>query len=225
MLFTVPVLLCGLAFAGAPAPAPDFPAYQAAMNEFQSGNFRQASATLQDALQQHPQNVSAEILLARCYYELRDWDRAVAHAESAVRMDPADAEAHLWLGRTYGRKADQAHSLALAVKTRSEFQKAASLAPRNVEAHRDLMEYYLEAPWIIGGSKDKARKEARTIATLDPVEGKLAEAQVAKQSGHMDKAREEYENLLSMKLDRVGPYLEAADFYLAHQNIAKFVAA
>lgn len=220
--FAILMLACGFAFA---TPAPDVPAYQVALSEFQSGQFREATETLRGALQERPQSVSAEILLARCYYELKDWDSAVAHAESAVRIDPSNAEAHLWLGRTYGRKADQAHSLSLALKTRDEFQKAVALAPGSVEARRDLMEYYLEAPWILGGSKDKARKEAQTIATLDPVEGKLAAAQVAKKSGHLDRAGEEYGNLVSMQLSRIGPYLEAADFYLAHQDIAKFVQA
>lgn len=200
--------------AAAPLDAP----YAFAMTQFRSGNFQQARIALENALRRSPADATAEMLLARCDYELGDLNGAVAHAEEAVRIDPANAQTHLWLGRMVGRKADRERNLMLAVKTRKEFKKAVSLAPSNTEAHRALMEYYLDAPWILGGSKAKAKDQAEIIARLDPVEGWLARAQMDEASGQSQQADFDYRQVIHSKPQRVGPYFEAADFYLARQD-------
>src|SRR5579875_151468 len=143
--------------------APPDASYELALSQFRSGKYREATATLRGALEQYPQNAQFELLLARCYYEMGDLNRATEHAESAADIDPSSSEAHLWLGQVYGRQAEQSHSLILASKTRKEFEKAVELAPHNIEARRDLMEFYLQAPWLLGGSRDKARKQVDAI--------------------------------------------------------------
>lgn len=198
--------------------APPAPPYEEALNQFQSGKFREATATLHQALDQHPKSAAFELLLARCYYELTDFDSAATHAESAVRLDPSNSEAHLWLGRIDGRRAEKGHSLSLALTTRKEFEKAVSLDSRNLDARRSLMEFYAQAPWIIGGSKDKAHKQATSIAALDPLEGALAQAHLDDLTGKDDQAAAEYHRVIKMKPHRVGPYFAAADFYLRHHN-------
>lgn len=217
-------VFCGLA-PGKGMAAPDIPAYQLALSQYESGQYRDATATLSTALEKSPRSFSIELLLARCYYQLKEWDDAVFHAKSAVEINPSNSEAHLWLGRSYGRKAGASHSLKLAVETRNEFEKAVALSPGNVEARRDLMEYYLEAPWVLGGSKDKAGKEAQTIASLDPLEGSLALARVDAYIGQLARARQEYQRVLAVKVDRAGPYLEAADFFLAQGDKIEFARA
>ena len=49
-------------------------------------------------------------------------------------------------------------------------------APGNIAARRDLMEYCAEAPWIVGGDKEKAKQQIEAIAAIDPIEGRLARA-------------------------------------------------
>jgi Tfp pilus assembly protein PilF len=207
----VAVVLClSSVFAWAtPPPSP----YNRALVEFQSGNFRQASVMLENALQRSPDSASAELLLARCYYELKDWDQAALHAESAEKMESQNAEVHLWLGQIYGRKAEEEHSLTLAVKTRKEFEKAVSLDPSNVDARCDLMTFYLDAPWVLGGGKGKALKQAEAIATLDPVEGALARAHYYEKLGQASQAGAEFRKALELKPKDPGPYFEAANFY------------
>ncbi|HEV2419631.1 MAG TPA: tetratricopeptide repeat protein [Terriglobia bacterium] len=197
------------------------PSYAEALAEFQAGKFHEASATLQKT----PANAAAEILLARCYYEMGDWDNAILHAESAARIDPSSPQGHVWLGQAYGRKAENQRSFALALKARRQFEQAVALGPADLDARRDLMEFYLEAPWILGGSKDKARKQAAAIATLNPVEGALARAQYDKLTGDTSSAQAEYQRVLDLKPDRVGPYLETADNALARRDAPELNAA
>jgi tetratricopeptide (TPR) repeat protein len=220
---TVVVLLLPLpmALVAAPLPAP----HALASSEFQSGHFEAASKALENALRQHPDNVSDELLLARCYYELKDWTRAAFYAEAAKKLDPQNADVHLWLGRIYGREADEEHSLTLAVRTRKEFEKAVSLDPSDVEAHRDLMEFYLDAPWVLGGGKEKAKKQVNAIATLNPAAGALARGHFDEKTGDFQQAEGEFRHVVQLKPDRVGPYLEAADFFESHQNAAGMAEA
>ncbi|MGH9398568.1 MAG: tetratricopeptide repeat protein [Terriglobia bacterium] len=207
------------------AAAPPSLSNREARAEFQAGKVREASEALESTLRQDPATADSELLLARCYYEMGNWDRSAADAEAAVRLKPSSAEGHLWLGRAYGREAERDRSLSLALKTRREFEKAVDLAPASIDARRDLMQFYLEAPWIVGGSNDKARKQAEAIAALDPVEGSLARARFDQSTGRQAAAVEECRRVLDSKPTRVGPYLEVADFYIARKDVTGLDAA
>src|SRR5262245_30540661 len=92
--------------------------------EFESGNYGAALKTLNAAVAGTPQDASIHYLLARCYYELRDFDRAVTSAEQAVKLSPENSEYNRWLGRAYGGKAEKNHSFFLARKVKQAFQAA-----------------------------------------------------------------------------------------------------
>src|SRR5262245_37199239 len=149
---------------------------QTAQAQFDSGNYRGALTTLTAALAQSPNDASIHYWIARSHYELRDYDKAVSYFESAVKLEPKNAEYNRWLGRAYGAKAEQSRSFFLARKVKQAFETAVRLAPGNIAARRDLMQYCVEAPWIVGGDKGKAREQIKAIADIDPLEGKLAQA-------------------------------------------------
>jgi tetratricopeptide (TPR) repeat protein len=199
--------------------------YALATAEFDSGKLEQASKTLERALSQNPENATLQLLLARCYYDLNNFDRAAAHAEAAEKLEPQNAETHLWLGRIYGRIADKEHSLTLAVRTRKEFEKAVSLDPSNLAARKDLMEFYLDAPWLLGGGKNKAKKQAEAIATLNPAEGASARAQLAEKNGDISEAAKDFQKATESKSNTVNPYLDAADFFQSSHDVAGMKAA
>ncbi len=193
--------------------------YAFAAIQFQLGHFRQARQALEDALQRFPGDATAEMLLARCDYTLGDVRGATAHAEAAVRIDPGNAENHLWLGRILGREANREHSVTLALRTKREFEKAVSLSPKDAEARRALMEYYLDAPWLLGGSKAKAHEQAEAIARISPVEGWLAQAQLDEKAGRWQQEDADYRLVIRSKPQSVDPYFEAADFYVGRRDI------
>src|SRR6266581_3127561 len=147
---------------------------QTAHSQFDSGNYTAAVKTLTAALAQSPGDASLHYWIARSYYELRNYDEAVRHAETSVKLAPENAEYNRWLGRAYGAKADQSRSFFLARKVKQAFEAAVRLAPGSIPARRDLMQYCVEAPWIVGGDKNKARQQIDAISKLDPVEGRLA---------------------------------------------------
>ena len=108
-------------------------------------------------------------------------DAAIAEFKAAVAAQPDSALAHLWLGRTLGRKLEKAgpfQAMLLVHDVQREFEQAVALDPTNVEARADLLEFYLGAPPSFGGGIDKAQGQADAIATLDPALGQRARARI-----------------------------------------------
>src|SRR5260221_12301788 len=122
-------------------------------------------------------------LLCRAHFELGRWAAGIPACEKATTLAPSNGLYHLWLGRIYGEKADRAGFLkaaGLAGKVRTEFERAVELSPKSWEARTDLAEFYLEAPGIVGGGKDKAQTQADALAALKPamqhyIQGRIAE--------------------------------------------------
>src|SRR5215831_16896460 len=165
-MMTLGALLLSLFLTQEPIPA--------ARAQFDAGNYKTALTTLTAALTHSPNDASLHYWTARTDYELRNYDEAVNHAELAVKLAPENAEYTRWLGRAYGAKAEQNHSFFLARKVKQAFEAAVHLAPTSIAARRDLMQYLVEAPWIVGGDKGKAREQVDAISKMDAVQGHLA---------------------------------------------------
>src|SRR5437868_7410729 len=134
------------------------------------GRVDDAISTLQGQLHTKPDAQSYN-LLCRAYLALGNWDAGIQNCEKAVSLEPGSSQYHMWLGRIYGEKADRVSfwsAAGMAKKVRGEFETAVQLDPNNVEARTDLAEFYLEAPGIVGGGKDKATAQAQMIAQRDP---------------------------------------------------------
>jgi tetratricopeptide (TPR) repeat protein len=191
---------------------------QAAHSQFDTGNYRAALNTLNSALPQSAADAEVQYWMARINYELRNYDEAVSHAEQAVRISPRNAEYNRWLGRAYGAKAEQSHSFFLARKVKQAFEIAVKLAPGNIAARRDLMEYCVEAPWIVGGDKEKARQQIAEISALDPVEGRLARGAYLTAEKQWKQAETEYLAVLDQHPANIEAYMEVADFFAGRRD-------
>lgn len=209
----------------AAARAPQAEQIRKAQNQFDSGDFAAANMTLESVISQSPSSAEAHYWLGRVFYENRDFDNSATQEEKAVSIDPKNSLYHQWLGRAYGGQADREHSFSLARKVKKEFEEAVRLDPSNVAARRDLEDFCLEAPWIVGGSKDEARAQVDAIAAIDPVEGHLARAEFDKDQGKTDLEENEYRQVLSAKPGRVEPYFEVAEFFQRQNRPTDMAAA
>jgi len=115
-------------------------------------------------------------------------DRAISLLEAAVKARDGDARWHHVLGLAYGRKA-QTGMLAgarYAGKVKAEFERAVALEPSYLPARRGLMEFYLAAPAIMGGSEARAEEQAREIEKLDRFAGAVAWAALHRKRGEWE---------------------------------------
>lgn len=181
--------------------------------QFEAGNYSNAINTLRALVSQSPGNAADHFWLGRCYYEVRDYTNAVSELEKATELDPNSSVYHDWLGRGYGEEAARQKSFLLARRVKKEFQAAVQANGSNIDARRDLEEYLLQAPWIVGGSKDDALAQVNAIAQVDPVDGHLAKADYETALGKADSAVAEYNAALALKPQSIEPYLEVANYY------------
>lgn len=185
-----------------------------ARQQFDHGQYSAALSTLQSAQSQNPMSAAAYFWMGRTFYEIRDFSNAIEQFQKAVRLDGKSSRYHQWLGRAFGGKADKERSFFVARNAKGQFETAVKLDPSNVAARRDLADYCMNAPWIVGGSKDEALRQINAIAAIDPVQGHLARAEydmiVLKDTA---KAEAEYQQVLAAEPNSVEPYLEAAAFF------------
>ena len=140
----------------------------------------------------------------------------MAACEKAVALAPNNSGYHLWLGRTYGEKADASSfftAAGLAKKVRNEFERAVELDPNNVDARTDLAEFYLEAPGIVGGGQDKARAQAAKLATLDSAKAHWINGRIAEKKKDLATAEQEYRAAIQADSGSADTWLNLASFY------------
>jgi tetratricopeptide (TPR) repeat protein len=221
---TVFAVLASIAAVALPARAQES-FISAAQRQFDAGNYSDAVNTLRTGMGQKSQDAEAYFWMCRSFYELHEFDNAISNCELAVQYASQNSDYHMWLGRAYGEKAERESSFLLARKVKREFEEAVRLNPRNIPARRDLAEFYAEAPWIVGGSKDGAKQQVDAVAALDPVQGHLARAQFWADEKRLDLADAECRQALAAKPADPGVYFEVADLYVALGRAADLKSA
>ena len=181
-----------------------------------AGRADDAIQTLHQQIARSPNDAEAHNLLCRAYFELEDWDHAITACERAVNLAPAHSLYHLWLGRSFGEKADRVSffsAAGIAKKVRTEFERAVELDPKSWEARSDLAEFYLEAPGIVGGGKDKARAQADAIAPLKPAIAHYLLGRIAEKNKDNAAAEREYRAAIDASQGGAHAWLNLALFY------------
>jgi tetratricopeptide (TPR) repeat protein len=181
-----------------------------------NGRVDEAIATLHGQISSSPNDALAHNLLCRAYFSLGQWDNGISECEKAVELAPNNSLFHLWLGRIYGEKADGSRFLAaasLARKVVHQFETAVRLSPKSVDARSDLAEFYLEAPAIVGGGRDKAEDQANSLVSLDPGKAHWVKARIAEKQSDFGTADREYHEAITASGGSASAWLNLGLFY------------
>jgi len=195
-----------------------------AQHDYNAGRYNRAVDGLNGAIAKSPNDASLFFLLGQSYYQLHDFQHAETSLERAVQLAPKDSGYHDWLGKAYGRKAEQSIFLSAmsgARKTHHEFEIAVELDPQNFEAQRDLIRYEMNAPSVVSGGDDKAQKHIDGLEKIDPIQGMLSRGEFFATKKRMPEADAVFAKILEMHTDRVGVFFEVSDFYLDRANAQK----
>jgi tetratricopeptide (TPR) repeat protein len=180
-----------------------------------SGHADEAVQSLQEQIRTAPTAENYN-LLCRAYFELGAWDAGIPACQKAVSLAPGNSMYHLWLGRIYGEKADHTGFLSaagLAKKVRIELERAVQLDPNNWQARTDLAEFYVEAPAVVGGGKDKARAQVESIARVNPAAADWVKARIAEKNNDTDAAQRDYRAAVEASHGGARAWLNLAGFY------------
>lgn len=181
--------------------------------DFDAGRYADAASALESATKSQPDDAMAHYWLGRARLEQGDYRHAIDAFTRAVNLDSDNSEYFRWLGRAEGEIADREHSFSAARRVRPALEKSVRLDPSNVAARRDLMGFYLEAPWLMGGSDGKAWSQVLAIAAIDPLAGHLARAAYWTHKNDINRAKAEYGAVVEAGPREIGPYTEAGEFY------------
>jgi tetratricopeptide (TPR) repeat protein len=180
----------------------------------------------------HHEMLSATARVADGYYrrgveDLREpsnSDRAIEYLERAVDLDGTNAEYHYMLAEAYMANYQLAGIVRMpfiAPKVRTHLELAVKYSPLTIEYHEALVQYYVLAPAILGGSYAKAHGEANEIAKLDPYLGLLARAGIYAEEGEESKSLAAYDKAIRMRPAAWQAYRRLGSHHLDNQEIDK----
>ncbi len=190
---------------------------------FDEGRRAEAGRLFRQSVKEDPKNDTA-------YYYLgvletnNDYEQAVGYLKAAIALKPANAKYHVMLGNAYGMKAGRASifsKFGAAKNCLKEFEMASSLDPKYIDARRGLIEYYLQAPGIMGGSIDKAIAQSDTIMMLDPYAGYLTKASIFEYQKEKKKTEESYLRAIEIAPEKTQAYRSLWWSYVSNKEESK----
>jgi tetratricopeptide (TPR) repeat protein len=197
------------------AAAADVP--EEARVAFAAGDYPRAIQVLDRAAAAAPNDAAVQHLLARSHFESEEFDRAISAAEKSTALEPKSSAYHELLGRAYGEKAGRSgwwKALALAKKSRKEFETAVLLDQFNFSAMQAMIEFDCSAPGIAGGGEDKARPEIQKLSELDAAEGRYAAGNCRRQKKDYEVADAEFQKALALHAKSADLIYDIGDYYM-----------
>lgn len=206
-------------FASSPSSPPSVQVNQA----LQNGEVDKAYSLLRSLSQPE-----AHLMHCRIDLMMERWDEAGGECEQAVKLDPQNSNAHLWLGRALGERASRASFMSaysLGKRVRAEFEEAVRLNAQNADALTDLGEFYYDAPSVVGGGTDKAKAIADQLEKLDRGRGIELRARIEQQQKHYDAAEQEYKRAIAGAAHPAYQWVALASFYRSRERWDEMEAA
>ncbi len=183
---------------------------------FEQGRLAEARTQLAAVARADPRNRAAAFYLGRVELAEGDGEGAVGWLERATTLDPRNSGYFYWLGNAYGRQALRASRLKqarLAGRIRGAYERAIALDPSNLDARSGLLQYYVIAPGIMGGSVDRAREQAREIGRRSALRGRIAAGVIAERQKDQASAEHEYTAAVAAAPDSAIGYAVLGDLY------------
>jgi tetratricopeptide (TPR) repeat protein len=181
------------------------------------------------ALAALPLSAQQDTVRARAAYEQgraamreRKFDDAVHAFERAVELNSVKSEYHLWLGHGFTRQLAAANFIRKGMIGRRigpQYDRAVELDSSSVDAAEARVDFYLEAPAMVGGGADKAKAEAARLRALSAYHGGFAQAKIEEHEKAWEQAESQYRALIRAFPDSVRP-VSALITHL--QNRARF---
>jgi tetratricopeptide (TPR) repeat protein len=150
-----------------------------------------------------------------------EFEQAATMLEKAVALNPKNAKAHYYLGAAYGRQAEKAGmfgGIGLAKKAKAALEKSIQLDPNDSDARFALIDYYLVAPGIVGGSEEKAIAMATELRKRDALDGHRAFARVYARQKKPDLARKELVDAVREQPNSAKAHYFLGRFYFGEKN-------
>lgn len=198
---------------------------------FEQGKYTEALQILDSVIKNTPNDSLALYYSGRSLLALNKQEEAIEQFKILTRLYPDDANFNYWCGVAYRHKLTSTDNFLeksiLASKTKQYYEKAVQLDPKHKDAKIALANYYINAPAIAGGSKNKALKLADELQTLDAKSAHELRISIYQSNQEYDLVISEYNKLLSISNDAEKPniYYNLGFMYQTNKQYDKAFAA
>ncbi len=190
--------------------------FENAVIQFESGEYSSARDSFLSLAVSEKNNSELYYYMGRIAFENNEFKDAIKQFEKAIELNPDKSDYFMWLGHSLGRQAISASifkQAGYARKCRKNYEKAIKLNPSNIEARENLLQYYLQAPRIIGGGRDKAEVQANEIKEIDEISGISAWGKIYSYYKETEKAISHYITAIQKHPEEMIPYFGLFNLY------------
>ena len=184
----LPMLTLALAAGSAQAQLFKDPQWQAWDYAGRMSELERAASARLSAQADDEQAIVALALVAMDNGESKQVAASIKPVQGCVERKPDSAVCAYALGALYGTQAMTSGMMAairLSGSIKSQLQRAVTLDPLLFEAREALLQFYLMAPGVAGGSVSKARELAASAQAQQPEHAKLLRASIAGQDENL----------------------------------------
>lgn len=192
---------------------------ESALSLFNSGQYD--LALTQFEVLKNEEDPDTIFYLARSYFRLGQLTKAKKLFEENVEDFPLHARSHFLLGSVKLNLVSEVNVFrkwGLAKSALASWQRSLELDPNNIEAIYGVASFYLNAPALVGGDKEKADIEISKLFKLEKAYGNLLKASIKQKTGEGAEAERLIISAVNSISDRAFPTLILADFYRKEQR-------
>jgi len=166
---------------------------------FQKKQYSNAENVISSYLNDNPNEEKALELLGETYALQEKWEESITIFEELVDRDPSNANYHYKLGGVLGMKAINANKITaffMIDDIKKELSLAAKLDPNHIDVRWALIDFYIQTPTLVGGSKSEALKYADQLQLLSTVDGYLSKGYIYEYNDEPDLAEHNYKKAI-----------------------------
>lgn len=183
---------------------------------FEKEQFGESKKVFEQLLKNDPNNAPSLYYLGRIAFEENEHKEALEWFEKALAKKSDSPLFTMWVGNALGRMAQNASvfkKAGYAKKCIAHYEKAIELDPTFIPARFRAIDFYVEAPGMVGGGRDKAETQVEEIESIDPKEAYMARGIIHSFFKEEDALVANYESAIASYPEFMPPYFELFEFH------------
>jgi tetratricopeptide (TPR) repeat protein len=185
----------------------------------EQGHYKRAHVILSERLKANPSDARSNCDMSHVSSAFQHWDEAILQAEKARSFDGKNADfqaavADALMNKLASAPGGMFEKMSLSRRFRKEADLALQLDPQNAMVNDDLMQYYLAAPSLMGGSTSKAADLADRMVRANPPRGYLMKLEFAMHEKRAAEGRQVATQAFAADPNDYEIRLQAAGFFL-----------
>jgi tetratricopeptide (TPR) repeat protein len=155
--------------------------YSKGLELFKQNKYKEAKAIFEKIEEDSQDYYNAMGYLGGIAFFDGDNERAEELLENVLDEVKSNSDFYYWYGSAVGLRISNANMMTKAMnasKVKDSYEKAAKLDKNHLDSRFGLIEYYLQAPSMMGGSVENALQMANEINEINKIRGFFAKARV-----------------------------------------------